>query len=151
MTSTGQKARGIVAAREADASAISGIHVLRRPHSFHHRQSRRLGDDTPANLVLIDGTGTIGEHAWVHRHPAVSRILGLIVPAWHDDPATWPIYRRDPYGVGWDWFTQTRTGDLEWVHDAIGTVARANSITPGDVHTAIDAFRDLVSQTRGGL
>lgn len=42
-------------------------------YSFHHRQSRSQGVNTPDNLILLCGSGTTGCHGWVHAHPAESR------------------------------------------------------------------------------
>ena len=50
--------------------------------SRHHRQLRRHGDHSPANLVLLCGSGTTGDHGWVHSHPQAARDVGMIVPSW---------------------------------------------------------------------
>ena len=48
-------------------------------YSFHHRQSRSLGVNSPDNLILLCGSGTTGCHGWVHGHPKLSRDEGWIV------------------------------------------------------------------------
>lgn len=58
--------------------------------SRHHRQLRRSGDHSAANLVLLCGSGTTGCHGWVHANPAASYRLGLMVHSWHD-PASVPL------------------------------------------------------------
>lgn len=68
--------------------------------SRHHRQLRRHGDHSPANLILLCGSGTTGCHGEVHDHPARARTLGLIVlsfaspesvPAWSDWRREWVL------------------------------------------------------------
>lgn len=58
--------------------------------SRHHRQLRRFGDHSAANLVLLCGSGTTGCHGWVHAHPAEAYRLGWLVHSWHD-PAQVPV------------------------------------------------------------
>ena len=58
--------------------------------SRHHRQLRRHGDHSAANLVLLCGSGTTGCHGWAHAHPDRARKVGLIVRGWHD-PAVVPV------------------------------------------------------------
>ena len=52
--------------------------------SGHHRQLRRAADPdvrhSPANIVILCGSGTTGCHGWVHQHVAEAERLGLIVP-----------------------------------------------------------------------
>lgn len=68
-----------------------------RPHSVHHRQPRgaggtsRAGANSPANLLLLCGTGTTGCHGEVEamRADAYER-LGFLVRH-PTDPATVPI------------------------------------------------------------
>lgn len=52
--------------------------------SRHHRQLRRGGDHSTANLILLCGSGTTGCHGWVHAHPLKSYEVGLMVHSWHD-------------------------------------------------------------------
>lgn len=149
-SATGRLARQIVATRDLESSAISGRHVLTQTHSFHHRQLRsHLGPDTPDNLVLLSGTGTTGDHGWVHHHPGVSRSIGYIVPSWAT-PADWPIYRRDPYGVGWDWFRQTPEGQLEWVENGPAMISTQLGIGVHLVMSSLALLRQLIKTERAG-
>jgi len=56
----------------------------------HHRQGRDPFNSTPANLILLCGSGTTGCHGWAHSHPVEARQHGIIVPSWAD-PAEVPI------------------------------------------------------------
>ena len=64
--------------------------------SRHHRQLRRFGDHSAANLVLLCGSGTTGCHGWVHANPALAYATGLMIHSWHD-PASVPAR----YWSGW--------------------------------------------------
>lgn len=54
-------------------------------HSLHHRRARGMGGTTrpdtnsPANLLLVCGTGTTGCHGWIESNRTESRILGYLV------------------------------------------------------------------------
>jgi hypothetical protein len=61
--------------------------------SRHHRQLRRSGDHTPANLILLCGSGTTGCHGWVHANPRLSLEHGWIVNSWNT-PASVPLFYR---------------------------------------------------------
>ncbi len=101
--------------RDWDRSALSGIPKRSGRmglYSHHHRQLRRHGNDSPANLVLIIGSGSNAEHGWMHQHPALAELLGYIVPSWAD-PAEVPIWRLDAYGQAWGWHRQTVNAQLE--------------------------------------
>lgn len=51
----------------------------RHGFEWHHRKLRsQLGDDVPENSLALCPAC----HEWVHRHPAESKRLGLIVPSW---------------------------------------------------------------------
>lgn len=66
------------------------------PHSIHHRRPRRIGGssdpatNSPANLMLVCGSGTTGCHGRIesNRHNAI--VLGYLLHAW-DDPAKVPV------------------------------------------------------------
>ena len=49
---------------------------------MHHRQLRRHGDNTAANLLAV----CVYCHSWIHAHPAAARDFGLIVRSW-ENPA----------------------------------------------------------------
>lgn len=146
---TGRDARAIVAMRDLERSVISAIYAFGGAYSYHHRQLRRGGDDTPANLILVTGTGTTGEHGWIHHHQDVAELVGLIVPQW-GTPAEHPIYRRDPFGIGWDWFLQTPDGQLEWFANAEDHVAVLFGKDRTDVDAALTTYRHVVAESRAG-
>ncbi|TIC78806.1 HNH endonuclease [Nocardioides sp. GY 10127] len=66
-------------------------------HSFHHRRPRGMGGttdpaaNTPANLLLLCGTGTTGCHGWVESNRGKATALGWLVPR-GTDPADVPVY-----------------------------------------------------------
>lgn len=71
-------------------------------HSVHHRQARGMGGtalgsaNSPANLLMLCGTGTTGCHGFITRHPRSAEQEGWIVR--HGvDPAAVPVTVR----VGW--------------------------------------------------
>jgi hypothetical protein len=41
---------------------------------------KRTRDDSPANVVVLHDFC----HKWLHEHPTIARIHGLIVPSWGD-------------------------------------------------------------------
>ena len=145
---TGYAARVAVGNRDLERSAASGVYALNVAHSFHHRQLRSHGGpDSSDNLILLTGTGTTGEHGAVHGDPRMAQRVGLIVPSW-STPAEYPVYRRDPYGVGWDWFLQTPDGQLEWATDGRATMAHLHGIDTTDIDAALAVFREMVSLAR---
>lgn len=144
----GVTARTIVSNRDTERSAASGVYAFGAPYSYHHRQLRSQGGpDSPDNLVLLCGTGTTGEHGWVHGDPQAAQRVGLIVPSWAT-PSEYPIYRRDPFNLGWDWFLQSPDGQLEWHGDGRHTIATTLGIDPADVDAALALFREMVSLSR---
>jgi hypothetical protein len=62
-------------------------------HSIHHRRPRRMGGskdpltNSPANLLLLCGSGTTGCHGWIESHRATAYELGLLVHGWQDPRA----------------------------------------------------------------
>lgn len=100
--------------RDWDRSALSGVPKRSGEmgfYSHHHRQLRRHGNDSPANLVLIIGSGSNAEHGWMHQHPRLAMLLGYIVSG-EADPAEVPIWRVDAYGQRWGWHLQTVDAQL---------------------------------------
>lgn len=144
----GYAARVIVANRDTERSVVSGVYALNIAHSYHHRKLRSHGGpDSPDNLVLLTGTGTTGEHGAVHGDPRMAQRVGLIVPSWAT-PAEYPIYRRDPYNLGWDWFVQLPDGQLEWHPTGRTDMAALHGIDPTDIDAALATFRTLVALAR---
>ncbi|WNM65444.1 HNH endonuclease [Microbacterium phage Phonegingi] len=72
----------IIDERDGYSCVRCGISLAAVSGSRHHRQRRRSGDHSPANLILLCGSGTTGCHGWAHAHPAEARAVGLIVPTW---------------------------------------------------------------------
>ena len=101
--------------RDRDRSVMSDVPKLSGPcgqFSHHHRLLRSRGrDDSPANLVLLLGSGTSGEHWWVHNNPDLATRLGYMLHA-GEDPARVPIWRVDAFGMRWGWFLQSVDGQL---------------------------------------
>lgn len=64
------------------------------PASRHHRKRRSQASrgevHSPANLILLCGTGTTGCHGWVHAHPAQAREHGWLLRS-TDDPTRIPL------------------------------------------------------------
>lgn len=62
--------------------------------SLQHRLARGMGgrsvDNTPANLVVMCGTGTTGCHGRTEREPDWARERGYRVDSW-DSPRTVPV------------------------------------------------------------
>lgn len=63
--------------------------------NLHHRTARGMGGagpraNSPANLIVLCGSGTTGCHGWVEAHPTAAAILGYRVPR-GTDPATVPV------------------------------------------------------------
>lgn len=67
------------------------------PHSFHHRRARGMGGtrrpdtNSPANLLLLCGTGTTGCHGRVEANRAAAHQLGWLLHQ-TEDPAQVPAY-----------------------------------------------------------
>lgn len=86
--------------------------------SRHHRQLRRSGDHTPANLVLLCGSGTTGCHGWVHAHPAEAYRAGLMVHTW-DSATVVPVLTI------WGWRMLAVDGTFERVTERMARRALA--------------------------
>jgi len=73
-------------------------------YSIHHRRpramggSRRAGTNSPANLLLLCGTGTSGCHGWVEAHRVTALANGFLLNQ-GDDPGAWPV--RLHQGIRW--------------------------------------------------
>jgi len=70
--------------------------------SLHHRKPRGMGGskdpaiNSPANIVLLCGSGTTGCHGWVESHRAEAYIDGLLLYR-KDDASEMPVTLR--YGT----------------------------------------------------
>ena len=113
--------------------------------SHHHRQFRsRSGTHSPANLVLMLGTGSFGEHEWAHQEVETATVLGYAVPSWKDPEST-PIWRLDTWGQSHGWHLQLDDGTLEPTeppvdHTAV-VVAQALAAFAVLRQTSLDAAR----------
>ena len=74
------------------------VHGVRgKAWSIHHRRPRGMGGskapetNSPANLIILCGTGTTGCHGWVESHRNDAYDQGFLVPHSHD-PATVPVH-----------------------------------------------------------
>lgn len=101
----------IVDARDRYACTRCGRSLASTHGSRHHRQLRRHGDHSPANLVLLCGSGTTGCHGWAHGNPASARSEGFIVPGWCDA-------RKVPVGTIWGWRVLRVDGTFDEISDA---------------------------------
>ncbi len=135
--------------RDRDRSAMSDVPKQSSPiggYSHHHRLLlSRGGDDSPANLVLVLGSGSVGEHWWIHQHPEWATVLGYMVPT-GQDPARVPIWRMDAFGTRWGWYLQTVDGQLE-------PTAPPRASAESDTATLIEAlaaFEEIVLAHRRG-
>lgn len=88
----------------------AGDRTSYRPHSIHHRQPRGMGGtsrpeiNSPANLLLVCGTGTTGCHGWIESNRAEAYTNGLLVGA-GADPAEVPLLLE-----GGDWYLHDHDG-----------------------------------------
>ncbi|MFJ5532450.1 HNH endonuclease [Streptomyces sp. NPDC093261] len=68
-------------------------------HSIHHRRPRGMGGssdpatNSPANLLLLCGSGVTGCHGWVETHRELAYQTGLLVHRWQD-PRDVPLIGR---------------------------------------------------------
>ena len=66
-------------------SAITGTRGI--DWSVHHRAPRSMGGskrawiNSPANLVILDGSGVTGCHGWVERNRDAARDAGFLISA----------------------------------------------------------------------
>jgi hypothetical protein len=78
--------------------------------SRHHRQRRRDGGHSVANLVLLCGSGTTGCHGQVHSHPVYARATGYIIPTWVKDVSAIPILVAEPFTPLAQWVLLSENG-----------------------------------------
>lgn len=75
--------------------------------SVHHRQPRGMGGgrrpwtDSPANLLVLCGSGTTGCHGWVESNRFAARRDGLLVSRYADPRETAVLL----HGGAWWWLT----------------------------------------------
>lgn len=85
-------------------------------HSFHHRRPRGMGGTTrtdansPANLLLVCGTGTTGCHGEIEKHRTLALSMGWLVRQ-DQDPATVPTVVENSGSPTEPWVLLTDDGD----------------------------------------
>lgn len=85
-----RKTREIVAERDDYCCVICRRSVVGRMASVHHRRAGGMGgsrdvvSDSPANLILLCGSGTTGCHGRVESGPAEARAHGWRVDQGQD-------------------------------------------------------------------
>jgi hypothetical protein len=70
--------RFVLWSRAAGRCEHCGLVVPLNGYEAHHRQRRREGDHSAANLLVLCSAS----HKWITEHPAVARENGWIVSAW---------------------------------------------------------------------
>jgi hypothetical protein len=89
--------RDAVLARDDGRSVRSG-ELVGDWFNCHHRQLKgQGGSDAPGNRIILSGTGTMGDHGWVHNHPTLSERAGWLVKPWHN-PLAAPVWL---WSKGW--------------------------------------------------
>lgn len=91
--------RKLVWTRSGGFCESCGRDVVDMPHSIHHRRPRRMGGssdpatNSPANLLLLCGSGTSGCHGRIegNRHAAI--VLGQLLHA-RDEPAKVAVFHH---------------------------------------------------------
>lgn len=67
--------------------------------SYHHRLKKSQGGAwTPENVVLVNGTGTVGAHGWIEANPKAAAEIGFHVRPW-EKSAEKPILLHGKYWV----------------------------------------------------
>lgn len=91
----------LVDLRDQQSCVMCGVSLAVAYGSRHHRKRRsqasRTEVHTPANLLLMCGSGSSGCHGWVHAHPAWAYEHGFLVHSWAD-PLTVPV---KTFAHGW--------------------------------------------------
>lgn len=93
--------RELVRARAGSSCERCGMAL--RTGNIHHRKPRGMGGTTdpaansPANLMLVCGSGTTGCHGWIESHRQEALTEGWLVPR-TADPEGSPVR---VWGAGW--------------------------------------------------
>ena len=97
-TGPDRNTRSLVKERDHYLCARCGISVYGIRTSIHHRRNRGEGGsgdpaiNSPANLLLVCGTGTTGCHGWIGGNPTEAGQYGFVVSLNSDeDPADVPV------------------------------------------------------------
>lgn len=91
--------RELVLERDEYRCVVCGAVIFGQPWSVHHRRNRGSGGssdpaiNSPANLLLVCGTGTTGCHGWIGERPEEARDEGYAVSLnSRQDPASVPVH-----------------------------------------------------------
>lgn len=101
-TGPSTRTKQLVADRAGYCCEICGLSLhdgtyWAEPHSFHHRRPRGMGgtrdqaSNTPANLLLLCGTGTTGCHGRIERDRSTAYVFGWLVTQ-GTDPVLTPVW-----------------------------------------------------------
>lgn len=130
------------------------------PASVHHRRPRRMGGtrradtNSPANLLLLCGSGTTGCHGWVELHRREGLDAGVILYD-RDNPTEHPFMDR----LG-NWWTLTDEGTKQLTNPSadsgvgsLNTEAKGSTVTaiidtPTPTAEDLDSVRELTMQIR---
>lgn len=130
------------------------------PASVHHRRPRRMGGtrradtNSPANLLLLCGSGTTGCHGWVESHRRDSLDAGVILYD-RDNPTEHPFKDRLDR-----WWTLTDEGTKQLTNpsadsgvgssdtEAKGSTVTAIIDTPTPTAEDLDSVREFTMQIR---
>lgn len=96
----------LVDERDGGRCVICGAKSTNR----HHRKPRRHGDDTPANMLALCGSGTTGCHGWVTCHPKDAYANGWSIRA-NNDPEEVPVLVRSNVGTRNMWALHNNQGE----------------------------------------
>lgn len=132
------------------------LNPISGPGSVHHRRPRRMGGtkrtdvNSPANLMLLCGSGTTGCHGWIESHRTEAIDNGIILYD-RDDPTEHPF--RDMGGRWWQ-LTDEGNKNLTYPRSESGvgsceTVMKGPQVTVIiDNSTDLDSVRELTMQIR---
>ena len=147
MTGPTRAVRAEVIRRDGGMCVVTGRQVVDPDtlvpfvqYSLQHRRARGAGGskdpvtNSPANLLLVEGTGTTGAHGRIESEREWARRLGYAVPQWRN-PVDVPVLHRVH---GWSWVGETgyvplSQGELwlqagEWLADE----ARLRNVDPSE-------------------
>ena len=126
MSGPARAVRGLVWERDGGACAWCGCPVREGEHSLQHRRARGMGGtrradaNSPANLVLVCGSGTTLCHGWVEAHPGEAERRGFRLRQWADPvevPVLWAggVWVRLGHDGSWEaprrWRASPTEGD----------------------------------------
>jgi hypothetical protein len=120
-TGPSRKVRALVLERDGHACVCCGRSVIGQSYSLQHRKRRSQGgDNSPANLVTVLGTGTTGCHERIDsRRDPQDEAKGYTVRSWQD-PEQIPVMVFSPHGSGATaWLTEAGTYSFQAPEGAV--------------------------------